>query len=139
MPATRFICPDGVEIPIQSCYLKCRMEHRCLTQATLRAIGGSGESHAWDGVPHVTSLMNGQMYEYLRHTVDYAVDPRDSAFALLGTQVHAKLETAAGGLGEIKRRTSWVQGTTDSVEVEDGEYTLNDYKTWGSYRVARAL
>ncbi len=142
MPLTKFRCPNGEEIAIQDCLTECRLLRRCLTKNTLRIIAGT--ERAWDGVPHVTSLLNGVMQEYLKITVEYAEDPRSRAFTLLGSAYHKLLDTDA--LSEIplsgidSQGTAWIQGTADLVEQDDnGELILVDAKTWGSYRVSRAL
>lgn len=142
MPLTNFICPDGEEVLTQECVRSCRLGKRCLTRSTLKVIGGTERS--WDGVPHVTSLLNGTMLEYLRITEDYAIDPTSRAFALLGSMHHKLLEDAQEpsesiSYSEVFLNNGWVQGTCDLVEMEDGVFTLTDFKTWGSGKLNRAV
>ena len=140
MPLSHFRCPDGVEIDADSCLSQCRLGQRCVTKATLLAIK-NGERE-WDGIPHVTQLLNGTMLEFLRITKPYTVDPQDRAFALLGSAHHKLLEEQEDSviIPEIPFETD-VAGTSDSLEWDDrlGGYILTDYKTWGSFRVAKAL
>lgn len=152
MPLMRFICPDKESIGTKACLQACRMEQRCLTRATLMVIAGT--SHEWDGVPHVTSLLNGTMMEYLKITRDYAIDPKDRAFALLGSSHHKLLESSSvqevewgkqeqhtlgdnGSLSELALNLGWIQGTLDLIEADGDELVLTDFKTWGSMRLAR--
>jgi hypothetical protein len=143
MPLTEFICPDGVRISTQDCIAKCRMDKRCAAVPTLLSIA---KDRTWDGTPHVTSLLNGTMQEYLRVTQDYAVSPDSMAFALLGTSHHNVLESLANEHGypaEIELKIdNLMQGKLDHLEpdpIDEGAWILWDYKTWGSFRVARAL
>jgi len=60
---------------------------------------------------------------------------------LLGTLHHKKLEAVAKELGLPSEIALGPDGKDifDLLEPENGSWTLTDYKTWGSYRVARAL
>lgn len=136
MPLTDFVCPDGQTIETKECLEHCRLPRRCLTRTTLEMVAKDRE---WDGVPHVTSLLNGTMMEVLKINFPYAVVPESRAFTLLGSSHHALLEERSWGIAEIGFNDGEIQGTADLVEVEDGERVLTDYKTWGSNRVARAL
>lgn len=146
MPLKGFRCPDGEEISIESCLAQCRMYQRCASKATLLAIA-QGE-RKWDGTPHVTSLLNGTMQEYLKAKFPYVTSVEDRAFALLGSTHHKLLEdTDTFPIGankstivsELHFNQGGVQGTIDNLEYEDDKWVLTDYKTWGSFRVARAL
>ncbi len=144
MPLAQFICPDGQEIDIGQCLNQCRMSRRCLTLPTLIKIATS--ERPWDGHPSTTRLMNGTMLEYLRATTAYAIDPKSRSFALLGNDHHEKLAAAATGgaavLAEAPQRDAMVPGTPDVLEVDEnrpGYHILTDYKTYGSYRVAKML
>lgn len=145
MPMTHLVCPDGAHIAKRDCLARCRMSRRCLTLATLTAIV-EDSSHEWDGVPHVTSLMNGTMLEFLKIVEDYSINPRNLAYALLGTGHHAKMEEYAGVGGEMKLYLGpisdpFIQGTTDDLRPDEDQpwYVLSDYKAYGSYRVAMVL
>lgn len=134
MPLTQFICPDGQRIDTQQCISACRMPRRCLSRATLAYLA---KDRIWDGTPHVTNLLNGTMLEWLKINRDYAIRPQDNAFALLGSSHHKLLEVDEGA--EIHLNHGWIQGTLDLVEHESDGLVLTDYKTYGSYRVARLL
>jgi hypothetical protein len=126
------------------------MANRCLTRTTLRVIASN--NRGWDGVPHVTQLINGTMMEFLKITKDYAINPKGMAFALLGSSHHALLENGVwehetpkmmlemqGYVSELKLNNGWVQGTLDLLEQEDNQLTLTDHKTWGSNKLARNM
>jgi hypothetical protein len=82
--------------------------------------------------------------EYLKIKHDYAIDPFDQAFALLGTRHHGKLEQIAKkieGLEAEKKLTGETTGILDLLEPINGDdcYRLIDYKTYGSYAVAKLM
>lgn len=134
-----FTCPDGKAIEVQECLDKCRLQARCLTLPTLVEVG---TERKWTGIASTTQLLNGTMYEYLKLTNDYAINPRrDKAFALLGTHHHILLEERAVELGlpaEISL-TEDERNVFDLLEYANGEYVLTDYKTWGAYKTAKTL
>ena len=43
MPAKRFICPNGDEINMYECLLRCPQDTRCMFLPTLRAVATSLE------------------------------------------------------------------------------------------------
>lgn len=132
-----FICPDGKRINLELCLEKCRMKERCLTLPTLVAVS---RERPWEGKASTTQLLNGTMLEFLKLTCPYYVRPQSRAFALLGTQHHKRLEEVAKELGlPAEIPLSVDRDIFDLLEQEDGYLVLSDYKTWGSYRVARAL
>jgi len=136
MPLVGFKCPDGKTVPVEECLAGC--SHRCLTLPTLQLIANERK---WSGTPSTTQLLNGTMLEFLKITKDYVVDPQDRAFALLGTRHHKKLESVAKELGlpsEIGL-TDEERDVFDLIEPSEDGWTLTDYKTWGSFRVAKAL
>ena len=133
-----FKCPDQQLIPVKECLTKCRMGDRCLTLPTLTMIGTERE---WTGTPSTTQLLNGTMYSFLKLTQPYAIDPDGMAFALLGTKHHQQLGDIAKTLNlpsEIAL-TDEDRDIFDLLEPDNGGWTLTDYKTWGSYRVAKVL
>jgi len=138
MPLRYFTCPDGLDIPIESCLKHCRMEERCLTLPTLKLTSSERE---WNGKPSTTQLLNGTMYEFLKLTQPYSVDPDSRAFMLAGTRHHAALEEVAKELGlpaEIALNVD--RDIFDLLEAdEDGGIVLTDMKMWGSYRVGKVL
>lgn len=141
MPLTYFKCQQGL-IPIEKCLEKCPSPRgRCLSLPTLYSIG---QTRIWTGTPSTTQLLNPTRMEYLQITKPFAIDPFDQAFALLGTRHHQMLESVANkftGLDAEKRLTGEVSGIVDLLEPVNGgnEYRLIDYKTFGSYVVAKLL
>jgi len=114
------------------------MSERCepLTYLHLAA-----EEREWTGEASTTQLLNGTMYTFLKITQPYVIDPDDVAFRIHGTKSHEQLERIANRLGipaEIST-TSDKRNVVDLIEFEDDMITLTDYKTWGSFRVAKAL
>ncbi len=132
-----FKCPDGEITPVKDCLTKCRMDERCLTLPTLTRIAKERE---WTGVASTTQLLNGTMYTFLKLTQPYVVDPDKMMFAIHGENVHTVLSDVAKELGlpaEVALNID--RDIFDLLEPEDGSWTLTDYKTWGSFRVAKAL
>jgi len=138
MPLKGFYCPDGYIIDKVDCYKQCRLEHRCLTLPTLKMIGQERE---WAGKASTTQLLDGTLYQYLKLTKDYWIKPKSKMFAILGTQVHASLEEQAKLLGlPAEVALSIDRDIFDLLETdEQGKIGMTDYKTWGSFKVAKAL
>ena len=101
MVAVGFKCPDGVAIKAEACLKQCRMGRRCVSRSTLQV----SVDRKWDGVPHVTQLLNGTMMEYLKIKHDYYIDPQDRAFALLGSTHHKLLEEQTPSIHSLLQRT----------------------------------
>lgn len=150
MPYTRFICPDGGEIPIEECLQACRLNGvvnpdtedyyvpcgRCLSVPTLKAVARQRE---WDGKPSTTQLLRGTREAYLMLTKEYAIDPKSMMFALHGTNTHSVLEENSDGLLAEQRLDDGVStGAFDLWTPENGG-TLVDYKTYGSYVAASVM
>lgn len=143
MPLKYFDCPDGVRRPVEQCLDKCpRPEGRCVSLPTLISISRQRE---WTGKPSTTQLINGTRLAYLQLTCDYAVQPKDRAFALLGTRHHMRLEKVAEKVNVLAEEKLGGEDTgildllapDETVDYE--AYELWDYKTWGSFKVAKAL
>ncbi len=138
MPLRWFKCKklDNELVLLEDCY-KC---HQCMTEPTLRALSKDRE---WTGNPSTTQLLNGTMMEFLKITRDYASDPQHRAFMLHGTNSHGYLEAYAKELGLPSEIAMSPDGhdVFDLIErdVEKDNWTLTDYKTWGSYKVAKSL
>jgi hypothetical protein len=138
-----FICPDGQRCGTEDCLTMCRMNKRCISLPTLQTIALGDRK--WDGVSHVTNLLNGTLEEYLKIKHDYAIKPEGRAYALLGSGHHALLEdhtlVSKNWLSEFHLTCSFMQGTADLIIFNDGgkTFTILDYKTWGSYKVAKVL
>ncbi len=138
---TYFKCQNGNQIRVIDCLEHCPQGDRCLSLPTLTTIG---QVRQYKGTPSTTQLLNPTRIEYLQITKPFAVDPFDRAFALLGTRHHSMLDTIAKkieGLKSEMKLEGEILGTLDLLEPIDGsdEYRLIDYKTYGSYAVAKLL
>lgn len=138
MPATKFRCPDGIEIPFADCLVQCRMSTRCLSKRTLRMVAKQRE---WKGAESITTtmLVKGTREAYLEITqTDYSLDPMNELFRVLGSKAHAFLEEFTDNeLSEERLCDGIASGQFDFYVPE--EQALYDSKTWGSYKVASAL
>jgi len=137
-----FDCKFG-RIPIADCLKKCPGGDRCLSLPTLMSISWQ---RPWTGKPSVTQLLNGTRLAYLEIVKDYSVKPNDMAFALLGTRHHLRLDKLArkvNALSEEKLEDEETKGTLDLLvpdeTTKEEKYLLYDYKTSGSFKVAKAL
>ena len=138
MPLEYFKCPDGQITTCKDCLIGCRMGERCLTGPTLHKIYRNRE---WTGEGSTTQLLNGTMLEFLKLTNDYTIEPDEMAFAILGTVHHESLADEADKLGlpaEVSL-TDDEKNIFDLLEFDDGMVTLVDYKTWGSFKLAKTL
>ena len=141
MPATKFICPTGQQVPIEKCLESCIMRERCMFLPTLRAVAKSLDR----GLPEatVTELLAGTRETYLKKTMDYAVDPQSVLYALHGQAVHTINENHTEGdiLSEIRLNDQVTSGKFDLygkiLDNEDG--VLGDLKVTSSYKIAKAL
>lgn len=133
-----FRCPDQELIPVKDCLTKCRMPERCETIPYLHL---ASDEREWTGEASTTQLLNGTMQSFLKLTQPYTIDPDGMAFAIHGTKSHAQLEAKAKELGLPSELSTTQDGRNivDLIEYEDGLLTLTDYKTWGSFRVAKCL
>lgn len=141
MPLKYFICPNGVRLPIKQCLEQCpRDEGRCMALGNLIS---AADQREWKGTPSVTQLQKGTRQAYLEIKNDYAVDPDDMAYALLGVWHHQRLEQInkkLEGLAEYKVGGE-ITGILDRLEPDElnkGYYKLIDYKTSGAYAIAKA-
>jgi len=136
MPLVGLRCPDGEVRSVSYCLNECT--NRCITAPMAWAMTRDRE---WNGRPSTTQLLNGTMMEFLKITNDYIVDPQDRAYMVLGIRHHAMLEEAADELN-LSSETALSpddRDIYDLLEPTSEGWTLTDYKTWGSFRVARAL
>jgi len=144
MPLKYFYCPDRTKIPISECLKGCpRPEGECLPPPTRF---DAGSARQWKGRPSTTQCINPTRLEYLKIKYDYAIDPHDMAFALLGTQHHTRLELVATHIElmktEVFLKNADTTGIADLLHPDpqnDGKWILTDYKTWGSVAVAKFL
>jgi len=147
MPAKHFICSDNQEIEISKCLEKngCRMTQRCAALPYLRLIGYDRE---WNGVTPSASG-NGPRILYLKAVTDYSINPNDRVWASIGTGTHGKLSIhkyTSNVLSEEKLTDELIKGIPDVLELDEEQphpfedrHILYDYKTWGSFKVAKAL
>ena len=143
MPLTYFRCPDKEKRPIKECLEHCpRKEGRCLRLPFLYTVG---QDRQWRGKPSTTQLLNPVRMEYLKITCDYTIEPKQRAFAVLGTRHHYTLEAVGKKLEGIeteKYLDGDDTGITDLLEpdeLKEGYWVVTDYKTWGSYSLAKIL
>jgi hypothetical protein len=133
-----FITPDGSRVEIAQA-----MEKGLLSPFYPRPfLEMCAQEREWTGEPSTTQLINGTRLEYLKLTTDYALDPSDMAFAALGTRTHKMLEDIQTRLtfNEEKMHQDDISGIVDLLELQpDGSWWLEDYKTWGSFKVGKAL
>ncbi|MCK5616192.1 hypothetical protein KAR91_80755 [Candidatus Pacearchaeota archaeon] len=82
---------------------------------------------------------------WLKATCDYAVDPNDRVFAVLGTTIHGRLSDkgiTVNVLSEEPLSDAESQGIADLLEADEqipGKHILTDYKSSGSFAVAKWL
>jgi len=82
---------------------------------------------------------------WLKETTDYAIDPEQSVWAAMGTGTHYRLSIhryTYNVLSEERLKDEQSKGIADVVEENEekpGTFILTDYKTWGSFKVAKAL
>ena len=142
MPLKYFQCPTGERIPTEECLARCpQSEGRCASLPYLHHI--VSHQRTWAGVPSTTQCLNGTRLEYLKITEDYALDPDDHAYAVLGTRHHERLQAVADRLGMVAemKLSGEVSGILDLLEPDEQKpdfFKLIDYKTWGSYKIAKA-
>lgn len=143
MPATHFRCPDGNEIKIEKCLegQGCRLQKRCATLPYLRLVGWDRK---WRGVTP-SAAGNGPRLIYLQAMQSYTIDPDKRAWAAFGTSTHDKLGMhiyTHNVLSEEKLSDEQMNGISDVLEEDEyntGMYVLTDYKTFGSFKTAKAL
>lgn len=131
------ICPDGQTISVKDCLDQCRLGVRCQEKPDLFLMSRERE---WTGTPSTTQLLNGTMYEFLKLTVPYYIDPDSRAFMLQGTRHHKELDIVAKKLGLASEiALSMDRDIFDLLVWEGKNLNLVDRKMWGSYKVAKAL
>jgi len=143
MPSRWFKCLDGETEEIGKCLEKrgCRMGERCATLPYLRF---AAENRDWRGVtPSMAG--NGPRIHLLQEQTWFTVDPYSRAFACLGVHTHDNLSNnklTNNVLAEERMVDPTSRGTMDLLEEDefwDGKYLLTDYKSWGSYKVMKAM
>jgi hypothetical protein len=116
------------------------MGERCATRSYLQLVS---TERVWTGKPSTTQLIRGTLEAYLTLTEEYSISPDSRAFMIHGTKGHAVLESSSDELSSLEERFDGYEveetGITDVVETEDGISVMVDYKTSGSFKVAKAL
>jgi hypothetical protein len=143
MPAKYFLCPDGESIEIAKCLMPkgCCMNQRCGTLSFLYLIGFDRK---WEGVSP-SSAGNGPRNLYLKAVSDYTIDPQQRVWAAFGTSTHEKLgmhKYNKDVLSEERLSDDEMKGIADCLEYDEAEFNkfiLTDHKSWGSFKVAKAL
>lgn len=142
MPIKWFICPDKERIETTACLAQggCRMGARCATRSYLQLVR---KERPWTGRPSTTQLINGTMCAFLKLTRDFAIYPDSRAFMIHGTKGHANLEAADDEYSLLEEsfadEDTDITGIADVLEMENNWNILVDYKTSGSFKVAKAL
>ncbi len=140
MPLVNFICPDKQKIAVSDCLKEggCRMGDRCATRSYLQIVS---KERVWTGRPSTTQLIQGTMCAFLKLTQNYSISPDARAFMIHGTKSHANLEAADDEFSILEERfgDSEITGISDVYELENNKAILADYKTSGSFKVAKAL
>lgn len=132
---THFICPNRTKTSIKQCLEKCPFDERC---APLSFLKMCADERIWNGKPSVTQLLRGTREAYLKIEKDYAENPQDQVFKIIGSKGHLSLEKY--GLDpEHPLEFEGITGIPDEIENEGDEYTMIDYKTSGSYKVAQVI
>lgn len=134
-----FKCPDGQLTEAKECMSGvCRLGMRCAPLAYLRKCGAERE---WKGTPSTTQLQNGTREAYLKITQDYAIDPQQRVWAILGTNAHGYLEEHSDtGKAETQMFVDDTSGTCDEIEKQpNGETWMIDYKTSGSFKAKKIV
>ncbi len=144
MPVKWFICPpDKKTIEVDKCLSQrgCRLGERCSTIPYLRK---AAQERPWKRVTP-SQAGTGPRVTYLKQVCDYAIDPYDMAFAVIGQGSHGKLSTwylTRGFISEEGFSDDLIKGIPDLLEPDEEEigfHILYDYKTSGSYKVRLAL
>lgn len=139
MPAKWFKCPDGEVIEIAECIRGCRMEEPCM--ATPLAIT-LGYNRPPPKVPRFSASqgLTGVRQKYLELTNFYVVDPQGRADMIMGTAAHTRLEDGASGDRFVCEQYFKNAYTSCFIDLyERHTKILWDYKTWGAFKVKKAL
>lgn len=141
MPLTHFFCPDSQRISLKQCLTSkgCRLKNRCAPLPFLRRIG---YDRKYGGVTP-SAAGNGPRLIWGKAVFDYATDPDDRVFAVLGSTIHGRLSEKGityNVLSEESLTDKDAKGIADLLEEDEripNQYILTDHKTSGSYAVAK--
>lgn len=141
MPAIKFICPDGQNVPIAECLRGCPKVKRCMFLPTLRAVAKTLDRKIAE--PTVTELIAGTREIYLKRTSDYAVEPTSILYALQGQAIHTINEEHTQGsiLSEERLKDEITSGQFDLFGkiLDEDEGVLGDLKVTSSFKIMKAL
>jgi hypothetical protein len=97
----------------------------------------------WTGQPSVTQLISGTRCEYLKIVSKYSADPDRCIPALWGTKTHLKIQASSEKGDEYLTEEGlvWegIVGHFDLYYIDNKNHVLCDYKTTGSYKVAKSI
>jgi len=139
-----FMCPDRKRIKIKECLTlgHCRMGDRCATLPYLRMC--ADERPGIKVTP--SSAGNGPRLIYLKGVCEEVINPADMVWMSFGIHTHDRLSVhryAVDVLAEETLSDGQIEGIADLLSLDERPnvvgYTLDDYKTWGSYPCAKAL
>ncbi len=142
MPLRYFICPDKQKIEVKDCLKEggCRMGNRCATRSYLQLVA---KERPWTGRPSTTQLIQGTLQAFFKLTKEYAISPDARAFMIHGTKSHTNLESSEDEFSLLEEKFDGpdvdITGISDVLEEELKKSILADYKTSGSFKVAKAL
>ncbi len=103
------------------------------------------DEREYDGRISVTQCLRCPREVVFRLLFDYAIDPQDMAFMIVGTKAHAKLESLDSKEKDmfteielsVKLNNIMVKGIADLIFKENDKWTLADNKTWGSFALVK--
>lgn len=132
-----FVSPTGEKHTIRECVEEGLLDEYYPRSYLLMC----AQERRWTGTPSTTQLIDGTRMAYLKLLCNYSVDPDKESFKVLGTKAHSRLEKCItlASYAEYELCHDNISGIVDLVEPHGKDLWLIDYKTWGSYRVNRAL
>lgn len=141
MSLTHFYCPDGKRITVKQCLtpMGCRINNRCAPLPFLRKVSFDRK---FEGVSP-SAAGNGPRLIWGKAVFDYCSDPNGRVFAVLGTTIHGRMSDRGithNVLSEEPLRDKEAKGIADLLEQDEyipGSFILTDYKTSGSFAVAK--
>lgn len=139
MPAKWFRCPDGEIVEIESCIAGCRMAEPCMATPLAITIGYNRPPPK---IPRISASQGlvGVREKFLQLTHPFIVDPQGRADMIMGTAAHARLEPGASGDRFVCEQYFKNEYTSCFIDLyERHTKILWDYKTWGAFKVKKAL
>jgi len=136
-----FIMPDGELMEAETVI----NEGLLIEQYPTPYLMECASNREWRGTTSTTQLIRGTRLAYLEILVDYAIDPDQQAFRIIGSRGHSKMERQAklrGDLAETFFDQGEISGVADHLEEDPqapGKFILDDYKVSGSYKVLKGL